>query len=340
MVWSMDARWLNRKRPARAAGRMPARLGPAIVHALRIAGLCMIFGFGWTGAARAEHLKQATIDGFNHYVALTEARMVREMSDRSTFLWVDTLPPQQRKEILAQLQQGQVITQQLETRENEQPIPIPLGMVHNWVATVFVPGVSLEDTLAEQQAYDRGAEIYGPDIQACKILYAEGGHFRVYYRLHRKVIVTANYNATFDIRYVPIDGRHEYNKSYSTRIAEVLNAGEPGETEKPVGKDRGYLWRLNTYTRYEERDGGVYIQIEFLALSRSVPAIFAWLVDPYVKSIPQDYLVHILSATRSDLLDRRQNALGDGALSLRSRRVPSGLAAPTAAGAAVNIKHY
>jgi len=304
-----------------------------------MAGLSLIFGFGLTGVARAAQLKQVTIDAFSHYVALTEARIAHEIGNRNTFLWVDQLPAPRREAILAQLRQGQVITQRLETRENEQPIPIPLGMVHHWLAMVFVPGVNLADTLAEQQDYDRGAEVYGPDVQDCKILQADGDNFRVYYRLHRKVIVTATYNANFDVHYVPVDNAREYNKTYSTRIAEVVNAGLPDENERPVGIDRGYLWRLDTYTRYEERDGGVYIQTEFLALSRSVPAIFAWLVDPYVKSIPQDYLAHILGATRNDLLDARQSAPRDGSLSRRSPRVPTGLA-PAAAGAAVNVKHY
>ncbi len=337
----MDARWLTRigRLSAGRSGRVCARRGPAIGHSLRIAGLCLLFGFGLSGAARAAQLKQVTIDAFNHYVALTEARIAREISDRNTFLWVDQLPPQRRDAVLAQLHQGQVVTQRLETRENGQLIPIPQGMVHHWLAMVFVPGVNLADTLAQQQDYDRGAEVYGPDVQDCKILEAKGDSFRVYYRLHRKVIVTANYNANFDVRYVPIDEMREYSSSHSTRIAEVVNPGMPDESERPIGNDRGYLWRLETYARYEERDGGVYIQDEFLSLSRSVPAIFAWLVNPYIRSIPQDYLAHLLGATRDDLMDSRPGAAHDGTLSLRSPRVPTGLA-PTAAGAAVNVKRY
>ena len=301
---------------------------------LRIAGLCLLSVLGFAGVARASQLRQVTIEAFHHYVALTEDRIASELRDPGRFLWVDRQPAQQRQSLLEQLRQGQVITQRMETLENGQPIPVPQGMIHHWIATVFVPGVNLAETLAQQQDFDRGGQIYGPDIQDCKVLQADGNDFRVYYRLHRKVIVTANYNANFDIHFVPIDKARVYSKSYSTRIAEVVDAGTPDETERPVGIDRGYLWRLNTYTRYEERDGGVYIQTEFLALSRSVPAIFAWLVEPYVRSIPQDYLIHILGATRSDLMDPRARAARRGALSRSPRQVP-----PTA-GAAVNVKSY
>jgi hypothetical protein len=61
------------------------------------------------------------------------------------------------------------------------------------------------------------------------------------------------------------------------------------------------MWRLNLYTRYLQKDGGVYMQIEFLALSRSVPAIFAWLVNPYIHAIPREYLTHFLMITRKAL---------------------------------------
>lgn len=69
----------------------------------------------------------------------------------------------------------------------------------------------------------------------------------------------------------------------------------------PVGNDPGYLWRLNLYTRYLEKDNGVYIEIEFVALSRNVPAIFAWLVNPYLRSIPREYLTNYIRATQNGL---------------------------------------
>jgi hypothetical protein len=42
----------------------------------------------------------------------------------------------------------------------------------------------------------------------------------------------------------------------------------------------------------------VYVQIEFLGLSRSVPAIVAWLVNPYVHSVPREYLTNYMGQLR------------------------------------------
>ena len=73
------------------------------------------------------------------------------------------------------------------------------------------------------------------------------------------------------------------------------------EREKPVGKDRGFLWRLNSYWRFLERDGGVYIQCESLTLTRGIPWGFGLVVKPFVTEIPEETLEFTLSKTRSEL---------------------------------------
>lgn len=263
--------------------------------------------------ARGAELKQKTIEAFQHYVEISEARMATELADPEGFLWVDRLPAAHRQTPLAQLLQGRVITEHLETLEGGNRIAVPDGLVHHWIALVFVPGVSLAQVLALQQDYDHHQEMYKPEVQRSRLVSHEGNDFTVDFRFHRKAIVTAVYNAEFAIRYFPLDATRAWSRSYSTRIAEVADPGMASEHEKPVGRDRGYLWRLNTYTRYQEKDGGVYIQIEFIALSRSVPWIFAWLVNPYVKSVPREYLTHLLEATRKALIKKQEATSGSNA---------------------------
>lgn len=88
----------------------------------------------------------------------------------------------------------------------------------------------------------------------------------------------------------------------STRIAEVADFHKSDEHELPVGNDHGYMWRLYTYWRLEEKDGGVYLQNESVALSRTVPVILAWLVNPLVKSMPRNVITHPLLHTRKVVL--------------------------------------
>jgi hypothetical protein len=110
-------------------------------------------------------------------------------------------------------------------------------------------------------------------VQPLQVLSHQGDEYKVRTRFYRKSIVTVFYNVDFDDRYSVVDSHRAYCASRSTRIAVLAEPGKASEHELPVGNDRGYLWRLNTDWNYEEKDGGVYIQVELISLSRSVPVI-------------------------------------------------------------------
>lgn len=240
----------------------------------------------------ASELKPHTLKAFQRYEDLTEARIRRELSNPERFLYLDSLPEEQRKAETERIKSGQVYVRMFTARENDRKIEIPDGLVHHWLAIGFIPKARLEQVLRVTQDYAHHADLFKPDVQRSELLNREGDHFHVYFRFYRKAIVTAVYNTQFDIYFTQADATHEYSFARAVRIAEVRNPGEKDETERPVGNDRGYLWRMDLYTRYVEADDGVYVQIEFLGLSRSVPAIFAWLVDPYIKSVPREYLTN------------------------------------------------
>ncbi len=82
------------------------------------------------------------------------------------------------------------------------------------------------------------------------------------------------------------------------RIAEVENAGKRDEREKTPGDDDGFLWRMETWWRMEERDGGVYVQSEVASLTRDIPTGLGWMIRPFVTDIPKESLTFTLKATR------------------------------------------
>ena len=240
----------------------------------------------------ASELKPRTAKAFQHYEEVTETRIQGELSTPGQFLYLDTLPESQRAEEIARLKSGQVYVKSITTKENDKKIDIPDGLVHHWLAIGFIPKARLEQVLQVTQDYPHHAEFFKPDVQRSELLSHDGEHFRVYFRFYRHAIVTAIYNTEFDIQFTQSDPAHVYSTAKAVRIAEVRNPGEKDESERPVGNDHGYLWRLDLYTRYLEANDGVYVQIEFVGLSRSVPAIFAWLVNPYIHSVPREYLTN------------------------------------------------
>jgi len=92
-------------------------------------------------------------------------------------------------------------------------------------------------------------------------------------------------------------------------MAEVQNVGKNDEKELPVGHDRGFLWRMNTYWRVEEKDGGIYLQNESIALTRRVPAIMAWIVNPPLESIPRALLSKLSFGTRDGMATRQESSI-------------------------------
>jgi hypothetical protein len=257
------------------------------------------FAAATSGAAE---LKPETIQAFNEYIQRSEARMAARQPGDNSFLWMDALPPQGRAKEYADLKQGQLVVQRSE--EGDSSIGIAVagdGLIHDWTGIVFVPGVTLAQTLALLEDYDRVAEFYRPDVNKSKLLSRSGDDFRVYLRLTRKEVITAVFDTEYDIHYTWLDAAHAQSRSYSTRIAEVERAGESGERDKPAGKDNGFLWRLYSYWRFCQADGGVYIQCEAISLTREVPAGLRWAVGPFITRIPSESLRRTLESTRSAL---------------------------------------
>ncbi|HTS69692.1 MAG TPA: hypothetical protein VMO17_11975, partial [Terriglobia bacterium] len=127
----------------------------------------------------------------------------------------------------------------------------------------------------------------------------DGNDYQIYYRLRKKKVITVTLNTNHDVHYFPIDTTHCRSRSVATRIAEVVDADQPGEHEKPVGHDGGFLWRLNSYWRFEEKDQGVYVEVESISLTRDTPTGLGWLIRPFITGIPSESLLMTLGSTRS-----------------------------------------
>ena len=266
-------------------------------YAIGAAALCAALGV----RAQGTELTPRTVEAFQHYVVATEARMQKEVANPATFLYFDSLPEKQKRVMLARLRSGRVIIEPMHTRENGREIEIPDGLVHDWLAIGFIPGATRDQALSLAEDYARQPAIFSPDVQRTQVLSHEGQHYRVYFRLCKQAIVTVTYDTEFSVDYFLPDPTRAYSVTRAVRIAEVQNPGKSNEQELPPGQDHGYMWRFNLYTRYLERNNGVYLQIEFLALSRMVPTFFAWLVNPYIRSIPREYLTHFVLVTRREL---------------------------------------
>jgi hypothetical protein len=248
----------------------------------------------------AAELKQKTVEAFDHYVCNTEARMDAELRPGGPFLWVDSLPQPRRQRLYDLLRRGQLEIRQEKTEEEGKSIPD--GLIHHWTGVAFVPGVSLERALSLLQDYDNHWRTYKPDVRRSKLLEHTDNAFKIYLQFYKNSPRRVSFNTEFEVHYTRIDATHAISRAVSARIAELEHPEQPDSPELPVGQGHGYLWRLSNYWRLEEKDGGVYMQVDSIALSRDVPAIFAWFVNPLIRRISRQTLAHLLEATRRGLL--------------------------------------
>jgi hypothetical protein len=250
--------------------------------------------FGLTAgmaAAQTTELKPATVLAFDSYIQSAESRIDRQMHSAGGFLWVD-----QSSGRAGRVRAGAVLSEPWAGKPEQN---VPDGLIHDWIGAVFIPGATLDGTLAFVQDYNNHKNVYKPEVLDSKLLSRQGGEFRVYLRLLKKKIITVTLDTYYDVRYVYLDPKRCYSRSRSTRIAELT-----GARELPVGRDHGFLWRLYSYWRFEERDGGVYMECEAISLTRNVPRTLGWLIEPIIRDLPRESLASTLRETALGVRDR------------------------------------
>lgn len=279
-------------------------------RARRLVAVCLTAICTFAPAAGATDLEPRTIEAFDHYAQTAETKFNSELASGGPFLWVERLPTERRAAAEAQLRAGQVVIERLDASapdglaSYDKPIAVPSGIIHHWIGTIFIPGATLAQTLALEEDYDHHQDYFRPDVQRSKILRHEGNGFLIELRVYKKKVITTVLDTEHEVHYTIVDATHAWSRSRTTRIQEVANAGEPGERLDPVGHDRGFLWRMNTYWRFEEKDGGTYVESQSISLTRDIPTGLGWLIGPYVNSVPRESLTFTLASTRSAVLKR------------------------------------
>jgi hypothetical protein len=297
MRYALNADTVSRQ--TRAAQREVAIRSPQNICLFLALLLCMA---GLPSRADATDLQPEAVQGFDRYIRLSEQRMAGEARPGGTFLWLDTLPESGRREAGARLKRGEVVSEKLQTTDPSGNSSTPGALIHHWVGTVFISGASLRQVLALVQDYDHHYAYYSPEVVKSKILEHSSNDFKVYLRLKKKKVVTVVLDTEYLVHYHTLDATRAFSESYSTRIAEISHPDEPDERATPEGKGEGFMWRLNSYWRFAERDGGVYVQCEAISLTRDIPAGLNWLIAPFIESIPRESLEFTLASTRTAVL--------------------------------------
>ncbi len=240
--------------------------------------------------SNAAQLKEQTVKAWNDYVRAANSRMQERLRANNHFLWIDEAPDRSRR-----ARAGEILVSEVGAHN---PKRVPSGLIHHWIGAAFLPDTTLDEVFAVVRDYSRYKEFYKPTVIDSKPVSQAGTQDKFSMLLLNKALLRRTaLESDYESSYVRVDSRRWYSVAYATRVQEIEDYGQPGERKLPLDEGRGYIWRLYSLSRFEQRDGGVYVELEAIALSRDIPVSFRWIVDPVVRRVSRDSLLTSLRQT-------------------------------------------
>ena len=252
-------------------------------------------------ALPAAELKKETVQAWERYLQWADERVNRELSDPNIFLIQNALPAKEKAELWNRLNAGEIIVRRMPSVvPSGVHFEVPSGEIHHWWGAILLRNASLESLMEFLKDYDHHAGRFA-DVERSRLISKDGSRYRFYFRLRRtKAFVTAYYNTEQECLYTNHGPQRISSQSSATKIAELENPGTPSEREKPPGNDRGFLWRLVSWWRFEQKGSDVIIELESASLSRDIPAVVRFIpgVSGYIRSTPRESLESVLAGIR------------------------------------------
>ena len=253
--------------------------------------------------ARGAELRQETIRAWEEYVQAANAQMHERLDPEHAFLRADEIPGR-----IGQLRSGVVVA---EPNEGPRATRVRSGLIHYWKGAAFIANAGLDDVSKVVRDRDHYNEFYRPGVLASRSVEKNGAGDRFSVLLMNKAVLARTaLEVDSQSTYFPVDARRLYSVSFTSRIQQIDGYGSATEHKLPPDQGNGYIWRMYSITRFEERDGGVYFEVEAMTLSRDIPFALRWLVEPMVRRFSKNTLCDVTatnaeSSRRSGCLESR-----------------------------------
>jgi hypothetical protein len=227
-------------------------------------------------------LKKETQQAWDAYIRTANS----QMADRTNgpFLWVDEVPDRSHS-----LHNGKILVSPI---GQQNPKPVPSGLIHDWIGAAFIPDAKLDDVLSAARDYGHYKEFYKPNVVDSKSLGTAGACDKYSMLLaNHEAVASTVLKGEYEACYHQLDDRRWYSIAHTTRVQEIRRYAQPGAQELPSDQGSGYIWRIYSFARFEERDGGVYVELEVIVLSRDIPVAVRWVVNPIVRSVSKNAML-------------------------------------------------
>jgi hypothetical protein len=278
----------------------------------RTAIVVLLFTILCTAAGRAADLQPETIKAWEQYIEAKETEVksaagAQLVAAHMAANVAANVAVNDERSFWAQLRSGKIL---VVPAGPNIPRRVPSGLIHDWIGTAFIPDATISQVLAAIRDYDRYKNMYRPgvvDSSACTAM-ADEDTFSLLL-VTRSFFAKSALEGDFRAKYFRVDERRWYSILESTRIQEIVDYGGADARLLPEGEGSALIWRAASITRYEERDGGVVVQFEAMALSRDIPGALRWLIDPVVRRVSRESVQLSLQKTRDGVESNRSTAI-------------------------------
>ena len=240
--------------------------------------------------AGAAKLKPETVQAWEEYIRIADARIQSRLSPGGSFLWIDEDPALSAKA----RSRGIVVSPAVP----HIPKKVPSGLIHDWIGAAFIPNAAIHDVLPVVRDYGRYKEFYHPNVIDSQSVAKGDSEDRFSMVLMNKSLFSKTaLDSDYRASYARVDDKRMYSVSQTTRIQEIAGYGTASQRLLPENEGTGLIWRLYSVIRFEERDGGLYVEVEAIVLSRDIPAAVRFVAEPIVRRVSRESLTAALRQT-------------------------------------------
>ena len=247
-----------------------------------------------TSTAHELQLKDDSLGAWDAYLQTANS----QASSQDPFLCIDQEP-----ERLQRVRAGEILVSPV---GEQVPKPVPSGLIHDWIGAAFIPGATIEDILFVVRDYSKYKSYYKPTVVDSGLLNSTGDCDNYSIRVvNKEAVAHTALDMEYETCYFKAAENRWYSITRSTSVREIRHYGQVDEQELAPDRGSGYVWRLYSIARFEQSDGGTYVQVEGICLSRDIPAAVRWFVNPIVRRVSKNSLLISLQQTREAV---RENA--------------------------------
>ena len=259
--------------------------------------------------AVAAELRTETVDAWNGYIAAREKQIADELTSSKGFLAMDFQNPREAAAERRAVLDGKISVKRMDPAAGKGDFQISGGTIHHWRGAVFIPDVPYEFAMHRVRHPELETEIQEDVLESRVLQRMSHDVYRLFLKLKRTQIITVVYNTEHDVRFLKHGDDKYSSSSVAKKITEVERLDGGAEREKPVGDDRGFLWRMNSYWRYQNVPGGMLVECESITLSRSIPFLLEGLARPIINNVAGESMERTLRELRERLVKAAKRPL-------------------------------